>query len=927
MLKQTDDGLDTLRQRGLWAIWFGLIVAMLVSVLLFNNFLGAVRQTLWEGQQRQVYDHWVTDQLDLDYAGLLVAVGNAQVSEQLGAHGAGDAAAQAIVFAHLSDVVAGAEVLSQAAFSDADMSGDLAALLSAQKIFVSTYAARLKQQRDLQPAELQQLHSDVSALVQQRQALAQGVMRSEVQSFEDREATLQSGLQAMYRSGMAVLLFFAGLMAVNVLMAVTLRKRRQALKQSVANMRSIVQASRDAIFLVQKDLTVVGMGRAGEALFGYSEEETLGRSLLDFFANDRTEFEEFVSSLKAGRDDPLADFSIELNARRRDGTVFAANTSFAASEGGSDDIAYIIAVSDMTEQIERELSLMQARNEALQAERAKSRFLASMSHEMRTPLNGVLASLDLLRETTRLDDRQCELVSIIERSGDDALEQVDNVLELTRLDTLANTAIAVAPFCPVAELHKIVEAARPRAVQNKNELQLETQLPETLQVVGSAILFRQIMHNFLSNAVKFTSEGRVVARLSALDMGEAFEFTAVVEDTGIGIETVDLDRIFRNFETIRDSYSHFSSGSGLGLSIAKHSADLLNASIEVESHPGQGSSFSLVVRWNKVAEDVASPPLTGHALQQDSDGGLDVLVVEDNEINRQMLVEMLKTKGHRVVQAVDGLEGVAAGRDQAFDLILMDISMPKLDGVGATRMLRHMGESREAPIVAVTAHSQPEHMREFLAAGMDRVLTKPLRMATLDALFEDLGMAPKASASACEGMATKVETPAIVSIEKGQNVAAEAPVEAVEPVVAASQAEDAFADVAVLGVIEESEETTTEEETMTEQLIDKEVFDGLIDMLGGESVVGYLAQFENDAVEMLPKYDAAIASSDFATARAEAHRCAGGAAVIGAGRVHEVLQGMTHSADDGDAASCNQMSASLLDLTRRTMTEMRGVIG
>jgi hypothetical protein len=258
---------------------------------------------------------------------------------------------------------------------------------------------------------------------------------------------------------------------------------------------------------------------------------------------------------------------------------------------------------------------------------------------------------------------------------------------------------------------------------------------------------------------------------------------------------------------------------------------------------------------------------------------MDVLVVEDNEINRQMLVDMLQAKGHQVTQAVDGLEGVSAGRERQFDLILMDISMPKLDGVGATRMLRQFGKSRHSPIVAVTAHSQPEHMREFLAAGMDRVLTKPLRMATLEQLFEDMGHVANTNHSA-------------------------------EAAPAAVQ-----------------DETEQEDDEMAEDLIEKEVFDGLIDMLGGESVVGYLSQFENDAKDMLPKYTDAIDAGDFATARAEAHRCAGGAAVIGAGKVHEVLQSMTHSADASDSEKCLALAAGIEDLTRKTMDAMRATIG
>ena len=517
---------------------------------------------------------------------------------------------------------------------------------------------------------------------------------------------------------------------------------------------------------------------------------------------------------------------------------------------------------------------MQARNEALQAEQAKSRFLSAMSHEMRTPLNGVLASLDLMRETTQLNARQMELAEIIERCGDDALEQVQNVLELTRLDHMAATRVELEPFAPVIVLQKLVSRAESRARLNRNTLRLETEVPDTLKVEGAEVLFQQIMQNLLSNAVKFTSDGEIKVTLTAeaLENGN-LAIRASVIDTGIGILPEDLERIFKNFETIRGSYSHFNSGTGLGLSIVQHSAELMNAKISVDSTPGKGSAFTLEVEWPKVecTADTVTTLKRRNVKDQEKSPLMDILVVEDNEINRRMLVDMLHSKGHSVTEAVDGLEGVSMGRDTAYDLILMDVSMPKLDGVGATRMLRQFGKSKNAPIVAVTAHSQPEHLKEFLESGMDRVLTKPLRMSTLDQLFDDLyAMAPTAD----DGAAKEDHDP-------------------------------------------------TEPEVDMEKMIDQDVFNGLLDMLDAESLGSYLDQFERDAEAVFPAYTAALDANDFATARAEAHRCAGGAAVIGAAEVHSVLQGMTHAADDQDAAKGRALAEPLLRLTADTLGLMR----
>jgi PAS domain S-box-containing protein len=918
MLRQNEDGMETLRQRLLWLLWGGLVLAMALSLVFFSNLLGAIDDTLEDRVKRQRYQHWIAAELDLDFVSLQDTL---QLARQEGV--AWNASAVlGVSLIELSDSATRLQASAEAQEFSAEKPV-VARLLRAQQDFLERYVSFAENSHRPSAEDIDRMSADLAQLAHLRRILIQDLMRNEVSQGEQDNMTLQARLRSVYSSGSAVLVFLGGLLVINVLMLATLRRRRQALDRAMKSMRTIVEASRDTVFVADDELTVTAMGKTGERMFRLHENEALGRPLFDFFANDRSEFDLFSAALQEGSGSKRGEYRVELNGRRSDGSSFPANVSFSVAREAGRATGYVISIADMTEQVDRELSLMQARNEALQAERAKSRFLASMSHEMRTPLNGVLASLDLMRETTTLNERQEELVKIIERCGDDALEQVENVLELTRLDTLANTAINVAPFAPVALLREIVETNQQRAQQGRNTLRFDSAVPDNLFVTGSAILFRQIMHNFVSNAVKFTSDGEIRAKLTAMDLGHEIEFTASVQDTGIGIEAEDLDRIFRNFETIRDSYSHFRSGTGLGLSIAKHSADLLNARIEVDSQPGQGSRFTLVVNWPKGAEDqtaelnpwLETPTTRGHAL--------DVLVVEDNEINRQMLVDMLQAKGHNVVQAVDGLEGVSVGRDHAFDLILMDISMPKLDGVGATRMLRQFGKSRQTPIVAVTAHSQPEHMREFLAAGMDRVLTKPLRMATLEQLFEDLNMSGVAEPVCIEPetqMAPSEELvpDAMTMVAAHEYETANAEVLERPEVDGPSHA----ADVAKVDLNE-----TEEEETMADNLIDKDVFDGLIDMLGGESVVGYLAQFENDAVEMLPKYETAIDAADFATARAEAHRCAGGAAVIGAGKVHEVLQGMTHAADAGDAEKCRALSASLISLTQQTMGAMRQTIG
>ncbi len=953
MFGQRDDASENTRQRLLWMFWAGLVVAMAVSLVFLSNLLSSVNTAFDQRTERAAYQRWIAGQLDVDLLGL-------QETLRLARSDGLEWNAMAVVGVGLREIEEKIAVIDAMEVSEryAVENPVVARLTRAQHEFVERYSS-LQERDHLPSAELiAAMDTDLANLATLRKILVQELMQDEVAQTDQVASAAQQTLIAVYRSGVIVLVVLVGLLIVNVFMLVTLRNKSRALNQAMTNLRSIVEASRDAVFLTREDLSVIGMGKSAEAMFGVSEADSLGRRIFEYFVNDRSEFDLFTQALRDIAADPNTanDYRVELNGQRADGSTFPADVGFSVVRDQDGAPAYVISVADMTDQADRELNLMQARNEALQAERAKSRFLSAMSHEMRTPLNGVLASLDLMRETTELSERQHELAAIIERCGDEALEQVENVLELTRLDSLATTAINVGPFAPSALLREIVDGSANKARLNGNTVRFDTTVPDNLFVTGSAILFRQIMHNFVSNAVKFTSNGDVRVNLRARDLegGDSCEFVAEVKDTGIGIDEEDLDRIFRNFETIRDSYSHFRSGTGLGLSIAKHSADLLEGRIEVESAPGQGSTFSLIVTWPKGNTGPVRGSDTAFGAEAEDQGGLmDVLVVEDNEINRQMLVDMLQAKGHHVTQAVDGLEGVAAGREKAFDLILMDISMPKLDGVGATRMLRQFGKSRHSPIVAVTAHSQPEHMREFLDAGMDRVLTKPLRMATLEQLFDDMAKenaqgtilpipnaAPSEVAEPAEpaGDTSRfvVEAPGEAPAAMVETLPKIDPVPEPEagndaaPSAATDEAPDETPIVAETGSGQnapEQAEQQKEVDIMADDLIEKDVFDGLIDMLGGESVIGYVAQFESDAHSMLPVYRDAIAAGDYAAARAEAHRCAGGAAVIGAAKVHEVLQDMTHAADASDTDKCNALADSLPELTRATMVAMRSAVG
>lgn len=865
------------RRRWFWAVWGSFALTMALSMVLVNWIASSVDTIAVEREQRSETLALISNQMEIDLTAMQSSIGLTQV-ETIKWHGFSLLRQDFERFKTIVGRMKSPEGPNDNVQSHVKAFDNLAA---AQRGFVAAYRDVIHRPDAELERFLPRMESDLDQMIANRNDLLRLATREMLLKARGNSTPQIQG--AFIREfdiwiDVLILVLVAAIIG-SAAVAFWVQRCDDNARRSIGNLQAIIDSSRDAVIIMDSDIKIRQIGGSAKAMFGIKADETLGRNAVDLFASElpHTEMTRRTRELFAEKPEWMNEGRrLELNGKRLDGTTFPIEAGFGFVQDQHGEQLIIASIVDCTDQAERELNLMQARNEALQAERAKSRFLSSMSHEMRTPLNGMLASLDLMRETTQLNARQAELAAIIERCGDDALEQVENVLELTRLDALANTAVNVAPFSPASVLREIVEASTSKAHLNDNELRFETTAPYNLYVEGSAILFRQIMHNFISNAIKFTSNGEVLVTLEVTNssLDSTMGFRAAVRDTGIGIHADDVERIFSSFETIRDSYSHFRTGSGLGLSIAKHSADLMGAKIDVSSEPGNGSTFTLDVTWPSSGYQDTETNFEiefGSRDQSVGTNGMSILVVEDNEINRRMLVDMLQSRGHRVTEASDGIDGVTLGRETEFDLILMDISMPKLDGVGATRMLRQFGKSKRAPIVAVTAHSQPEHLKEFMDAGMDRVLTKPLRLNTLDQLFEDMGRSKK-----------------------------KLPPKPPVPVVAAK-----------------------EEKNMSQELIDMEVFDALIDMLGGDSVVGYLDQFKTDADKTLPVFVASIRSGDFATARSEAHRCAGGAAVIGAGQVHKILQKMTHLADDEQADECLALAEGVPQLVTDSMAFMK----
>ncbi|PWC90308.1 histidine kinase [Azospirillum sp. TSH100] len=401
---------------------------------------------------------------------------------------------------------------------------------------------------------------------------------------------------------------------------------------------------------------------------------------------------------------------------------------------------------DVTEPRRAAEQLIQAKEKAEAASRSKTEFLATVSHELRTPMNGVLGNLTLLADAS-LPSAEKRLADIARRSAETLLRLLDDILDLSKLE--ARRIDLEEADCALPQLiDGVLDVLRPNATDKGLDLsaRLMPSVPEV--IVTDPARLRQILFNLVGNAVKFTEEGHIALRVRRLDRDPA-EFVSYghpdsfllefeVEDTGIGIAPDSVPTLFDRFTQADSSITRRYGGTGLGLAICRDLCLLMGGSIAVDTAPGRGSvfRFTIVARPGDPSAlrriDGGHGTSLGEAARIAALPPLRVLAVDDIEVNRDIVRGILERAGHSVALAASGGEAVRMVRDQSFDLVLMDIQMPGMDGLTATRRVRELpGTKGSVPILALTAHASGSSRPECLSAGMNGFVTKPLRPALL----------------------------------------------------------------------------------------------------------------------------------------------------------------------------------------------------
>jgi signal transduction histidine kinase/CheY-like chemotaxis protein/HPt (histidine-containing phosphotransfer) domain-containing protein len=390
-------------------------------------------------------------------------------------------------------------------------------------------------------------------------------------------------------------------------------------------------------------------------------------------------------------------------------------------------------IRQRTEELER------AMHGALNASQAKSEFLANMSHELRTPMNGLLGMLDLALDGGPAGGEQRDQLETAQRCAYTLLALLNDILDLSKIEA-GKMLLEKIPFSPRAVVEDCVKSQASKAIQKKIDLRFEAGADTLTALLGDPLRVRQIVANLLSNAIKFTDQGKVIVKLDVSPaVEERVNLVIQVTDTGPGIPRDKLDSIFEKFTQADGSITRKYGGTGLGLAITRRLVEIYGGDVRVDSQLGRGSTFcvTLPLEVAPAAAPSAAPTAKNARIEApDPPSTARLLLVEDNLVNQKVVLAILRKKGYRIDVANDGREALEKLEATRYDLVLMDVQMPVLDGLEATRLIRREPRWDRLPIIAMTAHAMNGDRERCLQSGMTGYISKPVQPAHLIATVE-----------------------------------------------------------------------------------------------------------------------------------------------------------------------------------------------
>ena len=501
----------------------------------------------------------------------------------------------------------------------------------------------------------------------------------------------------------------------------------------------IIENALEGVLITDQNGTILQVNPSFTTITGYLPEEVVGKNPR-ILGSGRHAPEFYQEMWKKILDE--GSWAGEIWNKRKNGDIFPEWMTISALANPSGNVTHFVSVfHDITEGKQAEDELRKAKESAEVASKVKTEFLANMSHEIRTPLNGILGMLQLL-QTTTTDFEQEEYIATAIKTTNRLSGLLTDILDLSKIES-NNLSIHEASFS-IQELQQSVKELFATAAAEKGldlVFIIDGRIPQNL--IGDEARLRQVLFNLVGNAIKFTEHGKITVNISLMSQpGETpSKVLFSVRDTGIGIPAASHCEIFEPFTQVDRSYVRRHQGAGLGLAIVRRIANLLGGELTIESDEGQGTTVRALFplktpgpgRTITVKAKTLKSPQTGR--------GLEILLVEDEAINRVTMARMLEKSGCRVSTAGDGNEGLQLAAEHAFDIILMDIQMPVMDGIEATRRIRSglaTGVDPAVPIIALTAYAMSGDRERFLEAGMDSYVSKPVEFEVLRQVIDSI---------------------------------------------------------------------------------------------------------------------------------------------------------------------------------------------
>ncbi|WP_413406179.1 PAS domain S-box protein [Paenibacillus amylolyticus] len=503
----------------------------------------------------------------------------------------------------------------------------------------------------------------------------------------------------------------------------------------------ILNTVTEGIYGLDADGITMFMNPAAASMFGYEAKEFIGKNSHPIIHHTRAD-----GSHLPQEECPIHMTVLDGQRRsikedvfwRKDGSSFLVQYQVTPIIEQGQIQGAVVVFNDVT----GEREIVRAKETAELAAQAKSEFLSMVSHEIRTPMNGIVGMTELLIGTD-LSEEQREYAEIIRDSGDALLNILNDILDFSKLES-GKMALAYEPFALRKMLEQVAELFKPRADEKHLEIRyrLNPSIPEFM--VGDAIRIRQILVNLVGNALKFTDQGSIEVAVDIIKgrKPEDSVLDFAVQDTGIGIPADKLDQLFQSFSQLHPVINRKYGGTGLGLVISKRLVEIMGGSISVESIEGEGSTFRFAVPAASVdasAEQTASQFHHDRTRQSDK-VAMRILVAEDHPVNRKILREYLEKLGYHADVCTNGVEAIDAISQNAYDIVLMDIHMPVMDGLKATDLLRRLiPQDRIPPIIAVTGNAKREDKEACLEMGMRDFISKPVMLSELKRVLQQWG--------------------------------------------------------------------------------------------------------------------------------------------------------------------------------------------